>query len=389
VRVIDASTSYAGPTAAMYLGDLGADVIKVERPGTGDDARLWGPPFLGEMSAWFASANRNKRSVVLDLRSRAGVEAFQRLLETADVLVTNLNPAKLARHGMAPEQVRARHPRLVLCTVSGFGLTGPDAALAGYDLVAQARSGLMSVTGPAGGLPERVSTALSDIAAGLVAATGVLAALLRRTATGDGDVVDVSLLDTDLALMAPRIAAYLAGAPEPAPSGGTDSVLAVYQPLPTADRPIVVAVGNDGIWQRLCDALALPHLATDPRLADNAGRRAHRAEVLAELATALSAAPAQHWLQILASAGVPAARISSLSEVVADPQVVARGALRAVPGIDLSLVTAPWRIGSQPAPAAAPPPRLGEHTESVLRELGYSGTGLDRLVADGVGAGAA
>lgn len=389
VRVVDASTSYAGPTATMYLGDLGADVIKVERPGTGDDARLWGPPFLEGTSAWFASANRNKRSMVLDLRSCAAADAFQRLLGSADVLVTNLNPAKLTRHGVAPAQVRVRHPRLVLCTVSGFGLSGPDAALAGYDLIAQARSGLMSVTGPAGGLPERVSTALSDIAAGLVAATGVLAALLRRATTGDGDVVDVSLLDTDLALMAPRIAAYLAGGPEPAPSGGTDSVLAIYQPLPTADRPIVVAVGNDAIWRRLCDALSLPHLAADTRLADNAGRRTHRAEVLAAVSAALVTAPAQQWLDVLARAGVPAAAISSLSEVLADPQVVAREAVRAVPGIDLPLVAAPWRLGSRPAVRSTRPPRLGEHTESVLRELGYAGEDLDRLVADGAVAGAA
>lgn len=205
VRVVDMSTSYAGPTATMYLADLGAEVIKVERPGHGDDARTWGPPFTGGMSAWFASANSNKRSIVLDVRASDGNAVLHRLLDDADVFVENLNPAKLDALELAPEELRRRHPRLIYCALSGFGLTGPDSYLPGYDLVAQARSGLMSVTGERGGEPQRVSTALSDIVAGLAAALAVTAALRRQGRTGVGEVVDVGLLDVDLALMAPRI----------------------------------------------------------------------------------------------------------------------------------------------------------------------------------------
>lgn len=267
IRVIDASGSYAGPTAAMYLGDLGADVIKVERPRAGDDARHWGPPFVGEDSAWFLSANRNKRSASIDLSTGDGVELLLRLLDGADVFVENLNPGKLESKGLDPETVRARCPRLVYCALSGFGLDGPDRDQPGYDLIAQARSGLMSVTGARGGTPQRVSTALSDIVAGMVATIAIQAALLRRERTGDGELVDVSLLDADLALMAPRIASHLAGEPEPQPSGGTDSVLAIYQPFETADDTIVLAVGNDRMWQRCCDVLDLPELAGDAEIA--------------------------------------------------------------------------------------------------------------------------
>jgi crotonobetainyl-CoA:carnitine CoA-transferase CaiB-like acyl-CoA transferase len=361
VRVVDMSTSYAGPTASMYLADLGAHVIKVERPGQGDDARHWGPPFVDGDSAWFASANRNKDSVVLDLRGEAGRAELDRLLETADVFVENLNPAKLASLGLTPGELRERHPQLIYCALSGFGLTGPDAGLAGYDLIAQARSGLMSVTGAAGGPPQRVSTALSDIVTGMAAALAVSAALVRQRASGRGDLVDVSLLDTDLALLAPRIAAYLAGGPEPAPSGGTDSVLAIYQSFPTADRDIVIAIGNDVIWRRFCAVIELGELAEDEELATNAGRAARRAELVEAIAAKLHTRPAQEWIAALAAASVPASTIRSLSEVVADPQVRARGTVMPVPGSGAKLhtVRSPFRLASQPEPRNERFPQLG------------------------------
>ncbi len=222
VRVVDVSTSYAGPTATMYLGDMGADVVKVERPETGDDARLWGPPFVGNEaggeSAWFLSANRNKRSVCLDLSTQEGLAALMRLLGRADVFVENINPAKLEKRGLDPGALRERFPRLIYCALSGFGLDGPDRDRPGYDLIAQARSGLMSVTGAKGGTPQRVSTALSDVVAGMVAAFAVAAALVRQQSTGEGELVDVSLLDADLALMAPRVASFLAGEPVRVPT---------------------------------------------------------------------------------------------------------------------------------------------------------------------------
>ncbi|WP_217631137.1 CaiB/BaiF CoA-transferase family protein [Modestobacter sp. DSM 44400] len=385
MRVVDLSTSYAGPTASMYLADLGADVIKVERPGSGDDARHWGPPFVDGVSAWFASANRNKRSIVLDLRSDGGLRVLRRLIGDADVFIENLNPAKLEKLGISPAEAMARHPRLVFCAMSGLGLTGPDSHLPGYDLVAQARSGLMSVTGAAGGSPQRVSTALSDIVTGMSAALAVCAALVRQQATGFGDLIDVSLLDSDLALMAPRLASFLAGEPEPAPSGGTDSVLAVYQAFSTADRDIVIAVGNDVIWQRLCAALDLPALAADDRLRDNSGRRAHRRELVATLSAVLARGTAAHWLGLLERAGVPASLVQSLSEVSADPQVLARGAVLPVPGQGgaLNSIRSPFRLGSLPEPRNGRFPDLGEHTAEILTEHGFGAADVEQLLESG------
>jgi len=385
VTVVDLSTSYAGPTASMYLADLGAEVIKVERPGGGDDARHWGPPFVDGTSAWFASANRNKRSIALDLRSPGGQQVLHRLIGDADVFIENLNPAKLQELGVGPAEALARHPRLVFCAMSGLGLTGPDSHLPGYDLVAQARSGLMSVTGPAGGSPQRVSTALSDIVTGMSAALAISAALVRQRTTGRGELIDVSLLDADLALMAPRIASFLAGEPEPAPSGGTDSVLAVYQPFGTADRDIVIAVGNDVIWQRFCAAVGLPALAGDARLQDNAGRRAHRAEVVQTIAAVLVGDTAAHWLGLLERAGVPASLVQTLSEVTVDRQVVARGAVLPVPGSDGALngLHSPFRLASQSEPRNERFPDLGEHTVQVLTEHGFDAAEVQELLASG------
>lgn len=385
VIVVDMTTSYAGPTTAMYLSDLGATVIKVERPGRGDDARAWGPPFVDGASAWFASANRNKQSLVLNLRTDAGRETLLRVLENADVFLQNMNPSKLVRLGIDHESLRERNPRLVYCAMSGFGLNGPDSDLPGYDLVAQARSGLMSVTGEKGRSPQRVSTALSDVVTGMCAAIAVNAALVRQQQDGQGEVIDVSLLDSDLALMAPRIAAYVAGEPEPAPSGGTDSVLAVYQPFEAADRTIVVAIGNDLMWQRLCDALDLPEFLNRSDLRDNAARRQHRGEITELVAERLLTRPAEEWLRVLGAADIPVSLVQSLSEVVKDPQVQARRALLPVPGSrgDMVSVHSPFRLGSIPQPRNERFPELGEHTRSVLTEMGFSPEEIDDLDRSG------
>ncbi|WP_206791996.1 CaiB/BaiF CoA-transferase family protein [Amycolatopsis sp. MtRt-6] len=384
LRIVDLSTSYAGPTASMYLADLGADVIKVERPGSGDDARAWGPPFADGASAWFASANRNKRSICLDIRSDAGRKVLARLIDSSDVFVQNTNPAKLVELGIDPKSVRTRNPRLIYCALSGFGLDGPDAHLPGYDLVAQARSGLMSVTGEEGRSPQRVSTALSDIVTGICAALAVSAAAVRQASTGQGDVIDVSLLDTDLALMAPRLAAFHAGEPEPRPSGGTDSVLAVYQPFQAADGTLVIAVGNDRMWTRLCAVLGLAELAANPALSGNAGRRRHRPEITARVAEVIRTKPVAEWLTTFEGAGVPAAPVQTLSKVVSDPQVQARRGLLPVPGSDGSLVTvhAPFRLASNPEPRNERFPELGADTESVLAGLGFPRAEIESMLLE-------
>ncbi len=384
LKVVDLTTSYAGPTASMYLADLGADVVKVERPSGGDDARAWGPPFVDGASAWFASANRNKRSVCLDLRTEVGREVLARLIDSADVFLQNANPAKLVKLGIDPESVRARNPRLIYCALSGFGLDGPDAHLPGYDLVAQARSGLMSVTGELGRSPQRVSTALSDIVTGICAALAVSAAAVRQATTDQGEVIDVSLLDTDLALMSPRLAAFHAGEPEPRPSGGTDSVLAVYQAFEASDGSMVIAVGNDQMWARLCAVLGLAELAADPSLSDNAGRRTRRAEITMLIADVIRTRTVAEWLGLLADAAVPAARVQSLSGVVADPQVEARGGLLRVPGSNGALVTvhSPFRLSSIPLPRNERFPELGADTRAVLAELGYSVAEIESMRAE-------
>ncbi|HTK65593.1 MAG TPA: CoA transferase [Pseudonocardia sp.] len=375
VRVVDLTGSYAGPTATMLLADMGASVIKVEDP-RGDDTRQWGPPFLNGQSTWFMSANRNKRSVCMDLKTADGRDFLERLLRDSDVLITSFNPAKLERLSLAPDALTARHPRLVYCLISGFGLEGPDAERPGYDLIAQARSGLMSVTGPSSDSPQRMSTALSDSVAGLIAAYSIAAAVHGQRRTGRGEVIDVSLLDAALFLMAPRIAAYLAGGEEPSPCGATDSVLTPYQSFATADRPIVVAAGNDLMWQRLCTALGDDALVTDPELATTAGRQANRARVISAIAAHLRARPAAAWLALFAEHGIPSSEIRGLSEVVSDPQVEARETIikadHPMAG-PTEMVGPPWRLRSHPDRSVRlPAPGLGEHTGEVLAESGGS-----------------
>lgn len=385
LKVIDMTTSYAGPTAAMYLADLGADVIKVERPGSGDDARWWGPPFVHDASAWFASANRNKRSVVINVRDPGGLSTLRRLIGSADVFMENFNPGKLGSLGIDHHALRAEFPRLIYCAMSGFGLDGPDHTLPGYDLAAQARSGIMSVTGAKGGAPQRVSSALSDVIAGMCAALAVSAAVVRQREHGVGELIDVSLLDSDLAVMAPRIAAYLAGESEPAPSGGTDSVLAVYQSFPTADRDLAIAIGNDPMWQRFCAVVGLRELAADPELADNAGRRVHRERIVAAVTKKLADRTAAEWRKLFGEVGIPCSLVQRLSEVVEDPQVVARGCLLPVPGTAAAMhsVRSPFRFASIPEPRNVRFPALGAHTREVLSEYGFADADINALAAGG------
>jgi crotonobetainyl-CoA:carnitine CoA-transferase CaiB-like acyl-CoA transferase len=380
------STSYAGPTATMYLADMGADVIKVERPRDGDDARAWGPPFVGEDSAWFLSANRNKRSVCIDLLSDDGTATLHRLIESADVFITNTNPSKLSGMGIHPDDLAVYNSSLIYCSISGFGMDGPEHSLPGYDLIAQARSGLMSLTGAEGGSPQRVSTPVSDVVAGLVAAFATAAALVRREKTGEGELIDVSLLESDLALVSPRITAFLAGESEPAPSGATDSVLAIYQAFDTADDPVALAVGNDRMWKRCCVVLGLGDLADDKELSDNTGRRSRRREIIDRISMEMRKEPSAVWLKRFARAGVPCQPVQRMSKVVADPQLKARGAMAeyrtAKDGV-FTAVRAPWRLRSSDRGPSSPPPELGADTVSVLEEAGFDSAEIQRLLEKG------
>lgn len=387
VKVIDISTAYSGPYCSMFLADMGAEVIKIERPGTGDDARGWGPPFVGEESAWFLSTNRNKKSVTLNIATEEGRNILRNLVRRADVFLENLKPSTLDRLELTYEALRPVNPRLIYCAISGFGMTGPYRNHPGYDLIAQALGGIMSVTGEKGGRPQKVGTALSDITAGMVAAYAIAAALYGRERTGKGEFIDVSLLDGQIAIMAPRIVSFLVSGVEPRPAGSTDSPITLYQPLPTADRDIVVATGTESLWQRFCRATGLEYLLEDPRFRTNRDRTVHKVDLLPVVESRLKTRSAAYWLEVLTAAGVPCAPIQYLSEVVSHPQVQAREMIVEVehPSAGtIKLVAPPWRLGSGNRPPELPP-RLGEHTDEVLaRELGYGKEQLTVLHQQGV-----
>jgi len=376
VRVIDFSRVLAGPLATMILADLGADVIKVERPGTGDDTRGWGPPFVGEDAAYFLSLNRNKRSVALDLQSPGGAEAARALSRTADVVVENFRPGLMASFGLDHETLAAENPGLVYCSLVAFSEEGERASRPGYDIIVQALSGLMSFTGQPGGEPTKVGVALLDVIAGLYAANGIQAALLSRARTGRGRKISVSLFEASVAALVNQAANYLLGAVVPGPMGNQHPNIVPYQLFETGDRPFILAAGNDKLFRLTCEVAGRPELADDPAFATNEGRVRNRADLIPVLQEIFRTKPAAWWLEALEDAGVPCAPVRRLDEVFASPEGVAviqeiedpvRGLLR--------LVADPIRsFGELPA-VRRPPPRLGEHTDEVLSELDRPGSG--------------
>jgi crotonobetainyl-CoA:carnitine CoA-transferase CaiB-like acyl-CoA transferase len=378
VRVLDLSRVLAGPWASQILADLGADVIKVERPGSGDDTRHWGPPTLADGSgdaAYFLSANRGKRSLTVDFRTAEGQQIIRQLAQDSDVLLENHKVGDLARYGLGYPELRNLNPALIYCSITGFGQTGPYAKRAGYDFAIQALGGLMSVTGerdgrPGGG-PQKVGVAVADVMAGLYAAIAVLGALVQRQSTGRGAYIDLALLDVQVATLANVALNYLVSGAVPARWGNAHANIAPYQVVPTADRPIVVAVGNDAQFAKLCDVLDAPSLVRDPRYATNEARVQHRAELDAELERLLAARPAAVWLAALETAGVPAAPINDVAQVFDDPQVRHRGLRIDVTrsgGGSVPLVASPIRLSESATRLPSAPPRLGEHTEEILRE---------------------
>jgi crotonobetainyl-CoA:carnitine CoA-transferase CaiB-like acyl-CoA transferase len=370
IRVADFSRVLAGPLATMLLADLGADVIKVERPGTGDDTRGWGPPFVGEDAAYFLALNRNKRSVVLDLGTKEGAAAAHKLAISSDVLVENFRPGLMARFGLDHDSLARTHPGIVYCSLTAFGEEGEAAAKPGYDIIVQALSGLMSFTGHPGGEPTKVGVALLDVICGLYAANGIQAALLGRQATGLGGRVSVSLFDASVAALVNQAANFLLGGVVPRPMGNAHPNIVPYQLFDSADRPFILAAGNDRLFARTCEVIGLPLLAQDARFATNGSRVRNREELIPLLQEAFSRRPAVEWLASLEEASVPCAPVRRVDEVFGSPEGTAmvqdvddpaRGLLR--------LVADPIRLSGTLAEVRSPPPRLGEHTEEVLREL--------------------
>jgi crotonobetainyl-CoA:carnitine CoA-transferase CaiB-like acyl-CoA transferase len=387
LRVLDLTRILSGPFATMTLADLGADVVKVEDPARGDDTRQWGPPFQGEEAAYFLSVNRNKRSIALNLKAPEGRRIATRLAAGADVLVENFRPGTAARLGLGYPQLSATNPRLVYASISGYGQTGPYAGEPGYDAIAQALSGIMSVTGETDGPPARVGVSTADLGAGMWALVGILAALHARHRTGRGQWVDVSLLDGQVAWLTYVAAGYFATGATPHRYGSAHPTIVPYQAFPTDDRHLMVAVGNDALWRRFAPVLGLDHLVNDPRFATNPARVEHRDQLLPVIEATLATRSADDWAKLLAAAGVPAAPINTVDQALQHPQVLARGMVAELDHPTagrLRAVASPVKLSSHPPTVRTAPPIQGEHTDAVLGQMGHGPAAIERLRATGV-----
>lgn len=403
VRVLDLSRILAGPWATQVLADFGADVLKIERPGAGDDTRRWGPPFLKDAegrdtteSAYYLCANRGKRSVAIDFTTQAGQALIRALALRCDVLVENYKVGGLKKYGLDYASLHAINPKLVYCSITGYGQDGPYAHRAGYDAAIQAIGGLMSITGEPDGAPgagpQKVGVAATDLMTGMYAATAILAALRHAERSGEGQQIDLALLDTQVAWLANQASNYLVGGMLPQRQGTAHPNIVPYQVMPAADGYFMLAVGNDTQFARLCEVIGEPALADDPRYATNAARVAHRDELVPHLQAVLGRREAAHWLQALEAAQVPSNPVNRIDQVFDDPQVQARGLRIEVPhasGAAVAMVRNPVRFSAtaiQPQHAA---PVLGQHTGEVLAEiLAMREPDLAQLQADGVIAGA-
>jgi crotonobetainyl-CoA:carnitine CoA-transferase CaiB-like acyl-CoA transferase len=388
VRVLDASRVLAGPFCGQVLGDLGADVIKVERPGVGDETRAWGPPFLGPLSAYYLSCNRNKRSVTLDLGRAEGVQLLHELARRSDVLLENFRAGSADRLGLTADALLAVNPRLIVCSISGFGRTGPWREVPGYDFAVQALSGLMSITGPAEGPPSKVGVAVTDVLTGLYAAVAVLACLNARARSGHGYVIDLALLDCAVAAQVNVAQAYLTSGTVPPRQGNAHLQIVPYQLFATADSYLVLAVGNDGQWQRFCQAAERPDLAGNDRFTTNTQRVENRNVLVPLLEPVLKMHTTQEWEERLSRAGVPHAPVCDYATLFAQPQAEARGlrvTVRDPQGRPVDLIGSPFHIAGATLPAPSMPPALGQDTDAALREvLGLDSARVEELRRSGV-----
>lgn len=394
IRVLDMSRILAGPWCGQTFADLGAEVIKIERPGTGDDTRSWGPPFMADRegnetdeAAYFLSANRGKKSVTLDITQPEGQEIIRKLVPQCDVLIENYKVGGLKKYGLDYESLRLINPRLVYCSITGFGQTGPYSSRAGYDFLIQAMGGLMSVTGeredlPGGG-PQKIGVALSDILTGLYTTIGALSALAWRDKTGQGQHVDMALLDVTIAAMCNQAMNYLVSGKAPTMMGNSHPNIVPYEAYKAADHYIILAVGNDGQFRRFCEVAGRPDLADDPRYATNRGRVENRAVLGPILNEIIAARPRTFWLEGLEKVGVPCGPINNLQQVFDDPHVQARGARREVEhpvAGTLPTVANPIRYSESPIDYERAPPTLGQHTDEVLSGLlGLDPSEIQRL----------
>lgn len=396
LRVLDLSRILAGPTCTQLLGDLGCDVIKIEKPGAGDDTRAWGPPYVKAAdgsdtteSAYYLSANRNKRSLSLDIAHPEGQALIRRLLADCDVLIHNFKVGGLEKYGLGYDDLKGDFPRLVYCAITGFGQTGPYAEQPGYDLLAQAMGGLMSITGPADGDPHKVGVATADIYTGLYAAVSILAALRHRDATGQGQMIDLGLLDVQAACLANVALNHLTTGAVPKRLGNKHPSIVPYEVFPASDGYVVFAVGNDGQYKRFCALIERSDLADDPRFATNKARVDNRAELIPVLRDITVTRPRAEWIALCSKANVPCGPVNTIDEVFADPQVQSRGMKISMPhpaagSGAVNLIGSPVKMSETPVAYRFAPPMAGEHTDGVLAEFGIDAEHIAALRKEGV-----
>jgi len=390
VRVVEWTEALAGPFCGMLLGDLGAGVIKVERPGKGDQSRGWGPPFAGSESTYFLSANRNKRSLTLNLNHPRGVEILRKLVAHADVFVHN-QPRResLVKRGLDYESVSATNPRLIYCAISGYGWSGPKTGLPGYDILAQGEAGIMSITGEPGGKPIRYPIAIADVTCGIFAAMGVLAALLARERLGKGQFLDLSLFDSQLAWLVNIGSAYLNAEESPERYGNAHPNIVPYQLFQAGDnRYLAVAVGTEALWERFCRVLGIEEtVGRDPHYTDNRMRIENRVELIASLENIFRTRPVQDWLARFGEAKIPAGPVNTVEEALQDPQTLARHAIVEIEhpliGVARSIAN-PIKMSATPIHYRYPPPLLGEHNATILGELGFAADEIPKLQREGI-----
>lgn len=378
IRVLDLTRILAGPSATQLLGDLGADVVKVEKPGEGDDTRTWGPPFVmnkdgqpSSESAYYLCANRNKRSIEIDITSAEGQALILQLLEKADVLIENYKVGGLAAYGLSYEQLKDRFPRLVYCSITGFGQTGPYAPRAGYDFLIQGMGGIMSLTGAPDGEPMKVGVAVADVMAGMYATVGVLAALRHRDETGCGQHIDIALLDTQIAWLINAATNYLTSKQNPKRFGNGHPNIVPYQVFPTASDPIIIAVGNDSQFRKLCAVIDLADAADDPNFATNVARVRNREVIVDRITEALRRQPRDHWIAALEKVGVPCGPVNTLAQVFEDPHVrhrdmVVRMPHEAAASGSVEVLANPIRLSETPVQYRITPPMRNQHAQEIL-----------------------
>jgi len=382
IRILDLTTSYAGPFCTMFLADMGADVVKIEEPQRGDDSRYWGPPFFKGVSPWFLSTNRNKRSISLNIREPQGLEILKALVQKTDVFVTSLATKALEKLGLSDENLRTSNPQLIYCSITGFGHTGPYKYRPCYDLISEGIGGVMGVTGD-NDHPEKVGTAAGDILAAHQAGFAIVSCLYRRTLTGLGDFIDVCLVDSIVSFVTPRVVSYLSTGELPRPDANRSSPIAIYQPLQTKDGYLNMGIGNDRIWERVCKFLELEELLEVEAYQTNESRKIHRSEIVARLEEVLRTRDTQHWFEYLSENGVPCGPINYLDSVVEDAHIRSRGMIFDLEDEQLGKVPQvgpPWKLAETRTKSHTAPPRVGEHDGEVYAEwLDMKPEELERL----------